>query len=102
MRYKLDKHGLPRLKSGELSMSRNWVATIRALALLPKGRARTAKELADTAANNGFANWWNLYQRWHQIPRSLVRVRSLGGRHEITLTKKGWEIVRSGDFGRVY
>ena len=102
MRYKLDKHGLPRLKSGELSMSRNWVATIRALALLPKGKARSAKELADTAANNGFANWWNLYQSWMGTPQSLVRIKKIGRRYEITLTKRGWAIVTSGNFGRVY
>jgi hypothetical protein len=102
MRYKIDAEGLPRLKSGELCLSRNWLATIKALSLLPNGTARTAKELADTASKHGLANWWNLYQRWHRIPRSLVRVRSVRGRYEITLTNKGWEIMKSGNFGRIY
>ena len=102
MRYSLDQCGLPRLKSGELCMSRNWVATLKALSLLPNGHANSARELADTAVKHGLSSWWNLYERWHRTPRALIKVRTVGRRYEITLTDLGWQLVRDGDFGRIY
>jgi hypothetical protein len=102
MRYITDKEGLPRLKSGELCMSHNWVATIRALSLLPGGRARSVKQLAETAGRKHFAYSSSLSKRWKTIPRSLVHVHRIGARCELTLTQIGWQIVKAGDFGRIY
>lgn len=102
MRYTLDEQGLPRLKSGELCISRNWVTTIRTLSVLPGGRSESAGLLADTAAREEFANLWNIYKLWQTIPGSLVHVRRRGASYKIILTQIGWKISRSGGFGKFF
>jgi len=102
MRYSLDRKGLPRLKSGELCMGSGWVKILKALATLPAGRATSIKELADTASKECGASWWTVCKRWHSVPRGLVASRKVGSRYQVKLTKAAWEIVRSGNFGRIY
>lgn len=102
MRYALDKDGLPRLKSGELCMGSGWVKILKALATLPDGRAESVKQLADTAERECEASWWTVYKRYRYLPSALIATRKIGARHEIRLTKAAWEIVRSGNFGKVY
>jgi len=102
MRYSLDKDGLPRLKSGELCMGSAWVKILKALATLPDGRADSVKQLADTAERECEASWWTVYKRYRFVPEGLVTRRKVGSRYQMRLTKAAWEIVRSGNFGRIY
>lgn len=83
-------------------MGSGWVKMIRALATLPDGRAYSIKELADTAEKECQASWWTVYKRWRSVPRGLVTSRKVGSRYEVKLTKAALDIVRSGNFGRVY
>ena len=102
MRYSLDKDGLPRLKSGELCMGSGWVKILKALATLPDGKANSVKQLADAAARECDASWWTVYKRYRAVPEGLVTRRKIGARYQIRLTKAAWDIVRSGNFGKVY
>jgi hypothetical protein len=102
VRYSLDRKGLPRLKSGELCMGSGWVKVLKALASLPNGRANSARELADAAQKVCGASWWGIYKRWHWVPQGLVSRRKIGSKYRIALTKAAWEIVRTGNFGKVY
>jgi|GEM_PF-4501027 len=102
MRYSLDKDGLPRLKSGELCMGSGWVKILKALATLPDGKANSVKELADTAEAKCGASWWTVYKRYRAVPEGLVIRRKVRARYQLRLTKAAWEIVHSGNFGKVY
>jgi hypothetical protein len=83
-------------------MSAGWVKILKALATLPNGHADSVRQLADTAARECGASWWTVYKRWHSVPRGLISSRKVGSKYQITLTKAAADIVRSGNFGKVY